>query len=178
MQKAVEQEARKPFEIMVALRNMPTNYSFLQEVELNLVRTCLQLIEYSRSDSGSPLRLGYKRTATFRLECALILLGHLLCRKSASCGQNMSQSPNVKRIQMSFNQRGCEGPTRVESLLMYFCPFPSAVCFYLHRLQLFLIQPHLPNPSSFVKTDIQFLSPEQWVSRNPNFPSGNYLLAI
>lgn len=48
---------------------------------------------------------------------------------------------------------GCEGPTTAESVLMYLCSFPIAVCSCLHRLQLVLIQPSLSNPSSFVETD-------------------------
>lgn len=41
---------------------------------------------------------------------------------------------------------------------IYFIFFLFAVCFYLHRLQLFMIQPSLSNPSYCVETDF-------WVSK-------------
>ena len=54
-------------------------------------------------------------------------------------------------------------PSWGESILMYLCPLPLTVCFYLYGLHLFMIQPSLSNPSYFVETDFGFLSSEEWV---------------
>lgn len=70
---------------------------------------------------------------------------------------------------------GMKDPPGVECILMYCCPFPFAIYLYLHRLQLIVVQPSPSSPSSFVETDIQFLSPEQWVSLQeiPILPTEN-----